>query len=92
MLPEHRSLSDTIKMNDLECFLDLSGEEAAERRWVDVEQNGALACKDKVDIVVMSVLFNNMDPFLKDGPFKVLFAHLLDEWRVHLSEARHHPV
>ena len=31
MLPEHCTLTDAIKMHDLECFLDLAGEEAAVR-------------------------------------------------------------
>ena len=90
MLPKHAALSEAVEVDDLECFLDLPGEEAAVRLRVYVEQDRALATEDEVHIVVVSVLFDNMDSFLKSCSFKVLITHLLDEGWMQLPEAGYH--
>ena len=90
MLPKHAALPEVVEVDDLECFLDLPGEEAAVRLRVYVEQDCALATEDEVHIVVVSVLFDNMDSFLKSCSFKVLITHLLDEGWMQLPESRYH--
>ena len=90
MLSKHTALPEAVEVDDLEGFLDLPGEEAAVCLRVYVEQDRALAAEDEVHIVVVSVLFDNMDPFLKSCSFKVLITHLLDQRWVQLPEAGNH--
>ena len=90
VFPKHSTLPEAIKIHDFECLFDLPWEEITVRCRACVKQHGTLAFEDEVQIVVMSVLFDNLVSSLKSYPFEVFVAYHLDEFWVQLSEARHH--
>ena len=77
-------------MDDWECFPDLAREETFVIVRVDVQQDRALPLVNEVEIVVVSVLFDNVNPLLEGGPFEVSVTHLFDDRFLQLAEPRYY--